>query len=49
MAAFEALTTRTDATSYRTYEYGAGFALVLPFLALPFWRGLGRTAQRGTR
>ena len=37
MGAFEALTTHTERTSYFTYEYGLGFALVLPLLALPFW------------
>jgi membrane protease YdiL (CAAX protease family) len=40
MGAFEALTTHTGVTSYWTYEYGAGFALVLPLVALPFWRSL---------
>jgi len=47
MGAFEALTTHTERTSYFTYEYGLGFALVLPLLALPFWnagRKLAATA-----
>lgn len=38
--AFEALTTHDAWTSYVTYEYGAGFALVVPLLAVPFWRRL---------
>jgi len=36
--AFESLTKHTDITSYLTYEYGIGFALVIPLIALPFWR-----------
>ena len=47
MGAFEALTKHTDVTSYFTYEYGLGFALVVPLLSLPFWRagkGLARAS-----
>jgi membrane protease YdiL (CAAX protease family) len=39
---FEALTKHTPLTSYFTYEYGIGFAVVVPLLAIPFWRKLGR-------
>jgi hypothetical protein len=36
--AFEAVTRHDAATSFFTYEYGIGFALVIPLVALPFWR-----------
>ena len=36
--AFEAVTRHEAATSWFTYEYGLGFALAIPLLALPFWR-----------
>jgi hypothetical protein len=45
MGAFEALTKHTDVTSYFTYEYGLGFALVVPLLSLPFWRAGQRLAR----
>ncbi len=35
---FEGLTKHGELTSYFTYEYGLGFALVIPLLALPFWK-----------
>jgi membrane protease YdiL (CAAX protease family) len=39
---FEKLTTHSDITSYFTYEFGLGFAIVIPVIALPFWKGLRR-------
>jgi len=44
---FEALTKHDALTSYFTYEYGVGFALVIPLLALPFWRR-GRRLSPGS-
>jgi membrane protease YdiL (CAAX protease family) len=38
MGAFESLTKHNEVTSYYTYEYGLGFALVVPLLSLPFWK-----------
>ena len=38
--AFETLTKHGDLTSYFTYEYGVGFAIVIPLLAVPFWKRL---------
>jgi CAAX protease family protein len=35
---FEALTKDTGMTSYLTFEYGVGFALVIPLIAFAFWR-----------
>jgi uncharacterized protein len=45
MGAFEALTTHSDVTSYFTYEYGLGFAIVVPLLSLPFWKAGQRLAR----
>ena len=45
MGAFEALTKHSDVTSYFTYEYGLGFALVVPLLSLPFWKAGQRLAR----
>ncbi len=45
-AYFESLTKHGDVTSFLTYEYGIGFAIVTPFIAFPFWRSL-RDRQSG--
>jgi hypothetical protein len=45
MGAFEALTKHSDVTSYFTYEYGLGFALVVPLLSLPFWKAGQRLSR----
>jgi membrane protease YdiL (CAAX protease family) len=45
MGIFEALTKHTDLTSYFTYEYGLGFALVVPLLSLPFWKAGQKLAR----
>ena len=37
-AAFELMTDHTELTSYFTYEFGLGFAVVLPLLAFLFFR-----------
>ena len=46
-AAFETLTKHDDVTSYFTYEYGLGFAVTIPLIAIPFWRRL-RRMERGS-
>jgi len=47
MGALEALTRHSDVASYFTYEYGLGFALVVPLLSLPFWKA-GQKARAGS-
>ncbi len=43
-AYFEGVTKHRELTSYFTYEFGLGFALVIPLVALPFWRSGRRLA-----
>jgi membrane protease YdiL (CAAX protease family) len=44
--AFESVTRHNELTSYFTYEFGLGFALILPLLAIPFFRSM-RAAPAG--
>ena len=41
LGGFEAVTKHTDRRSFFTYEYGIGFALVIPVIAYLFWRKRG--------
>jgi membrane protease YdiL (CAAX protease family) len=42
---FESMTRHSDVTSYFTYEFGAGFTLVIPVVAFPFWRRLVKDSR----
>lgn len=46
--AFETLTKHGDVTSYFTYEYGVGFAIVVPLMAVPFWKKLRGMEPQGS-